>query len=212
MKVMVAIPCGATMPVEFVSSLIGLVSQKQMLKDKYDVEIEVVFHTGSLVYEARNRLVKIAKDYKADFILWLDSDMVFVPEILLQLMDEMGKCNADILSGVYFKRTPPFTPAVYVRKDDGLYYAVAEFPEQPFEVDGMGFGCVLMKTDVLNYLDEEPFYPINGVGEDFAFCQRCKEAGFPLVATSRVMPGHVSSFVVNKGAYDNAKRSSNIQN
>ena len=112
---------------------------------------EVTLHmkSGALIYTSRNDLATMAIQMNADYVFWLDSDMVFKPDTLIRMMDTLKKNDLDILTGLYFRRVPPYTPVLFDRLDiDGNVCYWSEFkdiPEGLFEVGGCGFGCVLMK-------------------------------------------------------------------
>ena len=54
----------------------------------------------------------------ADFILWLDSDVVFPSTLMLDLMDDME--GRDIVTGVYHMRRPPFRPVLWKKLKMGI--------------------------------------------------------------------------------------------
>lgn len=76
MKVFIAIPSMDTLSARFAQCLVNLVNSK------HDFEVEVGFHIGSLVYDSRNKLAERAINSDCDYILWLDSDMTFMPDTL----------------------------------------------------------------------------------------------------------------------------------
>lgn len=204
MKVMIAIPCMEHMDVMFVSSLLNLFKHGMC-----GAECDVTFHTGSLVYDARNNLAKQAVDLGYDLVLWTDSDMVFEPTAFANMFNVMYTTKADIVSAVCYKRIPPFTPNVFVRdEENGQYYSLNEMPEGPFEIDACGFGFVLMKTDVLRKMPDKPFNPFNGIGEDIAFCERAKEQGISIVATKAVKVGHIGKQIIGEDAFELCKTKS----
>ena len=107
---------------------------------------------------ARNMLVTIAKDHKADIILFVDNDVLIPPHahILIARALERGMC-----SGVYFARRPPYTPQIYKLakgeeyEREALYWPLMEIPpdeEGLFEADAVGFGCIAIRIDVFEKL------------------------------------------------------------
>ena len=68
MKIFIAVPCMDQVPARFAQSLAML---------KKVGECAVGFQIGSLIYTSRNDLASKAIEMDADFVLWLDSDMVF---------------------------------------------------------------------------------------------------------------------------------------
>ena len=102
MKIMIAVPCMDQVPARFAQSLATL--QKVG-------ECVIGFQVGSLVYVARENLAGGAIEMGADYVLWLDSDMVFNPDTLVRLLADKDK--GDIVSGLYYRRVSPFTPVLF---------------------------------------------------------------------------------------------------
>lgn len=202
MKTLIAIPSMDLVPARFAQSLAML---------RKDGECEIAFQIGSLVYNARNSLANIAIQTEADRVLWLDSDMVFAPDILSILGETMKETDADIVTGLYFRRVPPYTPVLYdkleqVSELSAEYRELKDLPkERIFEVAGCGFGCVLMGTDVFLSLDSkfgQLFNPTPGMGEDLAFCWRARQCGYKIICDQSVQLGHVGYEVYTKGFYN----------
>ena len=164
----------------------------------------LAMQSGSLIYTSRNALATQAIQMNADYVFWLDSDMVFKPDTLVRMMDTLQKNDIDILTGLYFRRVPPYTPVLYNVLDiEGVKADFSEFdqiPDKLFEVGACGFGCVLMKTDV--FFDVQGkfgnmFAPIGNNGEDVAFCWRARECGYKVICDPSVICGHVGYSVVD---------------
>lgn len=208
-KVLIAIPCMDQVPAQFANSIATLASY-----GIEGIEISLRFNLGSLIYNSRNDLAKTAISEGADFMMWFDSDMVFNPETLLHMLDVIDRENADFVTGVYYRRTAPFTPTIFKTLDiDAIGNAEwTEFDEVPdglFEVAGCGFGCVLMRTDVAMSVFsrfERMFSPIGEVGEDLSFCWRARQCGYKLIADSTIPLGHVAHTMVTKSFYHNYKK------
>ena len=204
MKTLIAIPSMDMVPARFAQSL-------SMLHKDPDDECQIAFQIGSLVYNARNSLANIAIQLECDRVLWLDSDMVFSSDILGTLSHTMKETNADIVTGLYFRRVPPYTPVLYktleqVNELSAKYEELKELPEErTFEVAGCGFGCVLMGTDVFLSLDSkfgQLFNPTPGMGEDLSFCWRARQCGYKIICDQSVQLGHVGYEVITKGFYE----------
>ena len=196
MKTLIAIPAMDTVPTQFCSAL-------SMLNKLGDCVVS--FNVGSLVYTSRNKLAQTAIQMDTDYIFWLDSDMVFNPDILERMMNTMQEKKLDILSGLYFRRVPPYTAVLFDKLEivDGKceFTNFDEVPQEMFKAGGVGFGCVLMKTDVAfdvysEYLDM--FSPIASVGEDLSFCWRARQCGYDIWVDPSVKLGHVGHCVVTE--------------
>lgn len=203
-KIVIAVPTYDSIKPEFVTSLIRM--------SKYQDTIVSIL-PYSLVYVARNNLVSKAIDYKADYILWLDSDIVFPDNTLEVLLDDASK-GMEYISGLYFSRIPPINPVIskkliYEKTEDGLTHgseAYIDYPDNSvFEIAGSGFGCVLIKVqsiaDVVVTYDEPPFLPMKGFGEDYSFCFKFSQLGKKMYCDSRIKCGHVGSFIYDENYF-----------
>ena len=199
MKVFIAVPCMDQVPAPFCQSLALL--QKTG-------ECTLAMQSGSLIYTSRNTLATNAIQMEADYVLWLDSDMVFKPDTLIRMMDTLQKNDLDILTGLYFRRVPPYSPVLYdrIEIEDRIcdWSEFKRIPDGLFEVGACGFGCVLMKTDVFFDVQSKfgnMFAPIDNNGEDIAFCWRARQCGYKVICDPSVLCGHVGYSVVDGQFY-----------
>lgn len=207
-KILIAIPCMDSVPAQFAHSLSLLTSY-----GIEGVEISVRFNLGSLIYSSRNQLAGLALADDADLIMWFDSDMVFNPDTLIRMLKDIDD-GADFVTGVYYRRTEPFTPTLFKSLEiDGNNNAEFEnyedLPDSLFEVAGCGFGCVLMKTDLIRQVYKKfgrLFSPIGEVGEDLSFCWRARQCGYKLMCDPSMEFGHVAHTMVTKQFYLNYKK------
>ena len=205
MKIMIAVPCFDHLDVNFAQSI----EELEKIGD-----CKVVYCASSLIYDARNNLAMRAIAEKYDYVLWLDSDMVFEPTLLKDLL-ATGK---DFVSGLCFSRRPPFKPAIFdvcEYEDDQEHngskkpkaHNYFDYPrDQLFEVAAFGFAAALTKVDTLDILRTVwglPFTPLLGFGEDLSFCIRARQLDIPLWVDSRIKVGHIGKMVVNEEVYDN---------
>lgn len=200
MKTLIVIPAMDSVPTQFCQSLAMLHKEG---------ECAIAFQMGSLIYMARNELAMKAVQLGADYVFWLDSDMVFEPDTLTRMFETLKKESADIVSGLYFKRVPPYEPVVYKSfefvDDEPKSEKLLEVPSDVFECGGVGFGCVLMSTSVLMSVMQEfgnMFSPIGNVGEDIAFCWRARECGYKVLVDPSIKLGHVGHYVVTEDLYN----------
>lgn len=206
MNTLIAVPSMDMVPAVFCQSLAML--QKEG-------NCAIAFQVGSLVYDSRNALGKKALEMGADFVFWLDSDMVFEPSVLRDMMATMEEKDLDILTGIYYRRREPYTPTIFKQADikDGtcIVQNFLEIPNEIFEIAACGFGCILMKGQVLfdvmaKYGDM--FSPIGRVGEDISFLWRARECGYKVFADPSIKLGHFSQQIVTRQffeAYKEAK-------
>ena len=194
MKTMIAIPCMDTVPTRFASSL---------LRMRRTPEAAVVFGMNSLIYDTRNKAAMEAIQGGFDRVLWLDSDMEFQPDLMERLSARMDE-GRDFVTGLYFQRKDPFKPVIYRelyirQREDGAQEAVSEAceefpPDGIFEVAACGFGIAMTSVQLLRDVTEKygmPFTPIEGWGEDLAFCLRATDAGYRIWCDSSIRAGHI---------------------
>ena len=203
MKTLVAIPCMDMVHTDFVRCLIGM---------RIEGQVQFSFSKSSLIYDARDKLADIAIDDGFDRVLWLDSDMVFAPDLWQRLNADLDE-GREFVTGLYFTRKVPVKPVVYktlkIEREGEFLKPVAEhfddYPEaEIFPVAGCGFGAVMMTADLLRRIRERcglPFLPGAGLGEDLAFCMRARELGTEIWCDSRVKLGHVGSVVYDEETY-----------
>lgn len=188
MRIMVAIPCMDTVHTRFMQSFISM---------RKPCEVEVSFSISSLVYDARNALSMRGIQNNYDYVLWLDSDMVFGPDFLERLLADMSD-ERHFVSAIYSTRKAPIGPCVYSKIDVGQAEMVKEVPKEMFEIAACGFGGVLMSVpmliDVFKHYGR-PFSPILGYGEDFSFCHRASELGYKLFCDPSIRMGHEGTFI-----------------
>ena len=200
MKILIAVPSMDQVPVQFAQSLSML----------YRVgDCSVAFQVGSLIYTSRNHLAGIAIEQQYDYVMWFDSDMVFRPDTLQRMVEELERDNLDILTGLYFRRVYPFKPVLFSKlvpiEKGWEWEEPTEIPDKPFELAGCGFGCVLMKTEVLMDVQakfNDMFGPLNNIGEDLSFCWRATQCGYKVVCDPSIVLGHVGRMVVDKQFYE----------
>ena len=201
MKVFIAVPSMDTLPALFCQSL-------ALLQRAGDTQIG--FEVGSLVYNARNNLARQAIKSEADWVLWLDSDMVFSPDLLQRMLKVCTENGIDFLTALCFRRKPPFTPCLFDRLDKvgrgASYTALMSVPDGRFKVGGCGFAGVLMSTDVLmsvaSKFDGRMFDPLEGFGEDVSFCWRARQCGYDIWCDSEIEMGHVGNCIVTRAYFE----------
>lgn len=124
-----------------------------------------------------------AIQHRASHVLFLDSDMVFPPDTLLRLLQR----NKDIVGVTYSQRRSPRGLTHESLTSD---YQMPTDPRiECFEVKSLGFGCVLIRTEVFDKIPR-PWFRVEFPGgiqtngadkhrsEDRTFCDRAREVGY----------------------------------
>ena len=195
MKTMVAVPCMDMVQTEFCRCLVNM---------KHVGDVQFSFLTSSLIYKSRTELGQMALQEHADYVLWLDSDVVFPPTLLVDLIQDME--GRDMITGIYHMRGAPFHPVIWKKLRQGLTIdenedeAYLTYPRDGlFKVEGCGFGTVMMKAEVLkNVINKyhELFAPIPGYGEDLSFCLRARGCGYDIWCDPKIQIGHKAATIV----------------
>ena len=141
--------------------------------------LRLLFSQGTLIGPQREDVVRAALGLGTTHIMWLDSDMRFPKEALQGLLAH----KKDIVGANYTKRVPPHVPTAYA---NGSVLYTHEDSEGLVSVDHVGMGVMLTRTDVfkkigmprfpIEYIPEKDRY----VGEDVAFMQKVKLAGYEI--------------------------------
>jgi len=151
---------------------------------------------------------------KYDYQLWIDSDIVFNTEKLLQLV----LMDKDIASGWYCTEDGRTSSVAHWLEEDDFAknggvmnhenLETMAKRKKPFTVDYTGFGWVLIKNGVFEH--PEMKYPWfapkmqifesgdvqDMCGEDVSFCLDAIEAGFEIWCDPRIRVGHEKSRVI----------------
>jgi len=115
--------------------------------------------------------------------MWLDSDMIF-PETII---DNLLKHNCDIVACNYSTRTKPFKGVAYKKIGDWDSWVRRDDANTLVEVEGVGMGCMLVRTDVFCEMTL-PWFEIEysteyqtHIGEDFWFCRNARSLGYKIL-------------------------------
>lgn len=140
------------------------------------------FSEGTYLEKARNDIHNKFLDSKAPYLMMLDSDVLFPPNLLETLISH----NLPMVGGWYRdKKAEDHHPTVYDFVEDKEEFSVfrhrKEVGQGVEKVDGTGAGCWLMTREVAEKLGKDPYgHNIAGGGEDFKLCRRLMELNIPL--------------------------------
>lgn len=145
---------------------------------RFDVHIV----NGTLIADQRAKLARMALQSGADYALFLDSDMRF-PSYLLEKLVAHGK---DIVACNYATRRLPVKTVAF--SDFATLQCIYSHDRTGLEeVDAIGMGAMLVKTEVFRKLPQPWFnvsyLPSGGmyVGEDIYFCKLAQAHGFKVL-------------------------------
>jgi GT2 family glycosyltransferase len=195
------------MEAEYVKSLVATLS---VLKDK-GISYFYLNEYSSQVNAAREATIMGSRFLNAwateplngeatyDKIIWIDSDISWTPEQFLKLYES----TYDIVSGLYFNEegVPLFT---FAENDVYFDHEQLKHKQYPFEVFGVGFGFVAMKSGIFESISrpwfETQFQKIENEdktkemyipwGEDYSWCLKAQAAGYKIYLDPSIRVKH----------------------
>jgi len=174
-KLAVCIPCRDTLHSAHAMSLIELVKFNTM----NNIDTHVFMDASTILLTQRERLATMALESDAEFILWLDSDMVFPATTAVRLMAH----NEDVVAANYLRRQLPVKGVAYETIGDWENPLDFNVYDDLVPVEGVGMGCVLMKSEIFTELPK-PWFDFQWspqsndfLGEDMVLCQKIAATG-----------------------------------
>lgn len=156
------------------------------------VNTKIQFSLTSDRILGRNKLVTLALEQGAEWLMFLDDDHVFPTTIVARLLSH----DVPVVGSLYLQRTKPFLPIAYTAKgDDGRYTPVNlhdHGPDDLVQVAAIGTGGMLIRAEVLAAM-QEPWFEHGRASEDMMFCDKVYELGLgPIYCDLGVRMGHLS--------------------
>ena len=134
----------------------------QLIKTTSEAGIDtyLFFDSSTILLNQREKLIENAKDIKCDYVLWLDSDMMFPSTTALRLLAH----NKDIVACNYMKRSKPLKTVAYTDLTNWDSWLPLEPKDDLIKVEGVGMGCMLMKTEIFSSL-QKPYFEFTYKGD-----------------------------------------------
>jgi predicted SAM-dependent methyltransferase len=151
------------------------------------------------IADARNEIVEFALSQGANYIYWLDDDVIPPPDAFLKMYNQ----HKDIINGVYWSKSNPPMPLLFRGHLDGPYWDW--HMGDLIEIDAAGSGLTLVKTDVYRKIQKEmgdPWYSVQyssfaGVKEtpynnteDLYFYWKARKVGYKVWADTSIQAFH----------------------
>jgi len=153
----------------------------------------------NLPHIARNEIVKKAILYGAEYLMFLDDDMVYPEDVLIRLYNH----QKDYVSALAYQRLEPFNPCIYKDKDsDGKLIPHLALKEGLVEVDATGLSCALIKMSAIKKViknvvakrKEIPgLFRFTRFGEDLNFGMDLRKVGIKLYADTDLTIDHLGN-------------------
>jgi hypothetical protein len=177
-KVSILVPTRDMVHSHFAYSLTQLVKTSS----EAGIDVYLFFDSSTILLNQRERLIDEAIKIESDYVLWLDSDMMFPSNVILRLLAH----NKDIVACNYMKRSLPMKPVAYRDLNDWDSWLPLEPFDELIKVQGVGMGCMLMKTEIFSKL-EKPYFEFrykedtqDWFGEDFILQDKLIKLGYDI--------------------------------
>ena len=154
----------------------------QLYKTTSELGIEtfLFYDSSTILLNQRERLIEQAKKVNSDYVLWIDSDMMFPSTTAVRLLEH----NKDIVACNYTKRTKPLKTVAYTNLNDWNSWLPMVPQDELVKVEGVGMGCMLMKLDIFEKI-QKPYFEFrykedtqDYFGEDFILLGKLREQGY----------------------------------
>ena len=196
-KLAVLIPCRDTLHSAHALALTELVKFNTM----NSIDTHVFMDASTILLTQRERLATNAVGLNADYMLWLDSDMVFPATTAVRLLAH----NEPVVAGNYIRRQKPYKGVAYKKIGDWEKPLSFDIQDELVSVAGVGMGCLLIKTDIFKELSK-PWFDFQWtpssndfLGEDMYLCQKITAAGYSIKIDTMISQElhHLGTFAFN---------------
>lgn len=174
-KLSILVPTRDMVHTHFAYSLTQLVRTTS----ESNVDVYVFFDSSTILLNQRENLIKKAKEVNSDYVIWIDSDMMFPSTTALRLLAH----NKDIVGCNYMKRSKPLKPVAYTDLTNWDSFLPLEPKDDLVKVEGVGMGCLLMKLNVFDSISK-PYFEFtykedseDWYGEDFNLLTKLRGMG-----------------------------------
>ncbi len=200
-KILIGIPSIGTMRIETVISLCRILSSTP------DITYEICAPITSYIHHNREEIAKEAVRLGADYVLFIDTDMIFPPDALTKLLSR----DKEIIGVMYNYRGTPSRPTVKfdpkykdectVIEKNGEISASITDETKPFRCRAVGAGFLLVKIDVFKKL-KRPYFTfvpeteVNEIiGEDVYFCDKARYNRYEIWCDPTIKMGHIGLMI-----------------
>jgi len=187
-RVAIGVPSNDMVYADFAMSLVNMTTQSALK----GLSIAVINQKSSLVEVGRSEIVDMAKQVKADYLFYLDTDMVFPSHTLLKLLSH----KKDIVCCDALRRREPFVTVVETNKGGRIDHESCD--THLIEVKGVSGACTLINMEVFEKI-EKPYFHVEWLGnntfrgEDYYFSKKAIDSGFKVYCDVKLSQyiGHI---------------------
>lgn len=174
------------------------------------INVHIFFDASTILINQRERLIEQAIEAKSEWVLWLDSDMMFPSTTLLRLLSH----NQDIVGCNYMKRSHPFKSVTFMNTNDWESWVPLQPQDELLTVEATGMGCLLMRTSVFQKM-RKPYFEYtyqsstrDWLGEDFTLFKKLNELGYQLKIDMNLSNEiyHIGTYAYGKNVKENIQK------
>lgn len=162
----------------------------------------ILYEKATVSYHsfARNSLVD---QMKGDWLLQLDTDIVFEPDLLARMLLKMDRHRIDVLVAPYVYKSSPHPPVIYgYNPKKKTKYIIGDWDKNADLVPlrSAGAGCLLVRKKVFDKINlklhQSPFdiyFDKNTpLSEDHSFFERCWKVKIPVYFSPSITVRHLT--------------------
>ncbi|MCK9369104.1 glycosyltransferase [Candidatus Dojkabacteria bacterium] len=188
-RILIAIPTAKYVETATMKSIYDL-----DVPEGYDTDLQ--FFYGYNIDQVRNLIADWALKY--DYLFSVDSDIILPNDSLNKLIGH----DKDIVSGIYRQRKNEHILEIY---DTNPFGGVINKPYWQIKDKGLveiaacGFGCVLIKSDVIKGIGYPQFVYKSAIdhkdtiSEDIYFCGKARKLGYSVWVDSSILCSHIGN-------------------
>lgn len=155
---------------------------------------------GPYIHSNRNQLQAEFMDTDREWLLMLDTDLVFKPEDVWPLFELAEEQGPGIYSGPYLLENGALVCGLWNDERAFVYHPLLGLPQEPCRIGVVGAGFTLIHREVFEAVGENAFSPVaEHSGEDLSLCWRAREAGYTPWLVPACNPGHFKTVALYAG-------------
>lgn len=201
----------------FMASVLSSISQLESVSDVRGIGF--IQNVGNQIAKQRQELLFQFEESGLEWLLWIDSDIMFDLNHIKLLWDVKDIEKRPIVTGIYFVSFEPYrslykpTPCIFTYIDEKVGNRPVHPLPHPEEdilipIDSAGLGFTLMHKSVAHKLREKygnTTFAIEigdrHVSEDVSFFSKVKELDIPFYAHNLCRVTHVKRFLLDDNYY-----------
>jgi hypothetical protein len=194
-KILIAIPTANNIEATTFKAIYDLI-----IPEGYIADFQYFY--GYQIDQIRNLIADwVVNGY--DYLFSVDSDISFYPDTLAKLLAH----DKDVVCGLYIQRIPgTHTLELYEQNQNGglSNIPIEKLPPNTlYEIGGCGFGCTLVKKQVIVDIGYPQFKYYSAIShtdtisEDVDFCTKAKLKGYRMWADTSILCQHTGKFSFN---------------